>query len=52
MILFLCCGKCYVEESVLQVKLVNNGPLALVADSFKDGRDKGVAESEKRNLTK
>ena len=51
MILFLRCGKCYVEESVLQVKFVNNGPLSLVADPFKDGWDEGVAESEKRNLT-
>ena len=51
MILFLRCGKCYVEESVLQVKLVNNGPLSLVAHPFKDGWDEGVAESEKRNLS-
>ena len=44
MVLFLCCGKCDVEESVPQMKLVMDGLPPQVADPSKLGGNKGVPE--------
>ena len=44
MVLFLCCGKCDVEESVPQMKLVMNGLPPQVADPSKLRGNEGVPE--------